>query len=668
MPIEVELPNGAIAEFPDGTDTATMQRALSQHMATSAQTPTAPPKDEPNTAADAAMGVGAGLAKGVLGLGSMPGNIEHLGRMGVDAAARGLGYEDPKFSEGAVLPHYGHYKADLERRLGRELYEAKTTTGKWADTIAQFIPGAASLPGTLTQKAVGGVAGPVIGSELAGALAKDTAFEPWAKAAGAILGAKGAPMLADAGNAVGKAVTAPIRAAVNPRAVAAEKVGERLTQDLAAPGATPTAAGIIARADQRLASMGPSARLADVGGENTHGLVRSAFNMPNDYARTGKQVLDSRQGNQWTRIEAAADKGLAPGRQAEQTIEQIITARDAAADPAFRKAFQVQTPLTPRLAEVLNRPGIQKAGQIVEAKLLNEGKQLNPNNNTEWLHRVKLEIDHLIGQSKLAEKTGNVPPAGYDLKTWVTLKNDLLNSIQHPQYKAALNQYAGPSALKTAAVRGADEFLTSTPYEIRSALAKMTASEQEMYRMGGKQAIFQRLEKPNINRDLTDGFFGGAGIQQQLRALFPDQRQFREFQKTLIAEAKMADTRKAAQGNSTTAKQLTSAAEQGKNVQLATSAAAAVATGRLDRIAHSAANVYNRFSGLTPGVAAEILKLQLGRDPRAALGQINAGLQRSTAQPIRRPGYGQGLMGAGSTAPQGSGLFPMPDDDPRNQR
>lgn len=622
------------------------------------------PAEEPNVYADVAKSAGIGLVKGAIGLGSMPGNLEHLARMGVDAAARGLGYADPKTSEGWLLPHYGHYVADLERRLGTELYKPKTTAGHVVDTVAQFVPGAAALPGTIAQKAIGGVVGPVIGSELAGAATEGTALEPWAKAAGAIIGSKAAPMVADATKAVGKAVAAPVRAVVNEKGFAAEKAGERLAQDLTVPGTNPTTADIIARANQRLDSMGtPSARVADIGSENTQGLLRSAFNMPNDYAKTGKQILDTRQGNQWARIEKSAEKGLAPGRMAEQTIDDIIAARDAAADPAFRLARSIPTPLTQELTGVLNRPTMQKVGQKVALRLEDEGKTLSPANNTEWLHRVKLELDDLIGQSKLAEKMGNTPQAGFDTKTLVTLKNDLLNSIKHPQYKAALNQFAGPSALKTAVERGMDEFFTSSPYQLAAAMRKMTASEQEMYRLGVKQAIFQKLERPNVNRDLTDGVFGSAGIQKQLRAVFPDQKQFREFQKSLIAEAKMADTRKAAQGNSTTAKQLASAAEQGKNVQLGLNTAAAVASGRLDRIAHSAANVYNRFSGLTPGVAAEVLKLYLARDPRAALAQMQGGLERATVSPIRQPGFMPGLMSAGSTAPIG-----LLEDMPPNVR
>lgn len=609
-------------------------------------------QDQPSIVGDALKSAGSGIVKGVLGIGSLPGNIEHLGRMGIDASARALGYQDPKTSEGWIFPHYGHYKDDLERRLGVKLHEPETTTGKYIETAASFIPGAAALPGTITQKAITGVAGPAIGSEIAGQATKDTAAEPVARVVGALVGAKAAPVVADAAVSTARGLTAPLRAMVNPERVASEKVGEALARDLNRPGVVATADDIADRAQQRIASMtdqGQPARLVDVGGDNMRGLLRASANMPNEARDQVRRSLDTRQGNQWARIEQAADRGLVPGKRFEQTVDDIIAARDAAADPAFKAAFQNPTPLTPGLVDVLNRPTIQAVGQRVERQLLDEGKALSPVNNTEWLHRVKLELDYQIGQSKLAEKMGNTPQAGFDTKTLTILKKDLLNNIQHPAYKKALNDYAGPSALKTAAERGEAEFLKSSVHEIRNAMKTMTPAEQEMYRLGAKDAIFSRLESPNVTRDLTDGFFGSAGIQARLAALFPDQKQLREFQKALIVEAKMADTRKAAQGNSTTAKQLAEGAEAGKNATLVKSGVNAIgglAHGRLSPAVDFVGQVHNRFSGLTPRVAAEIMRIQMGRDPLAALDSVRGGLQRATAAPIREVGYTRGIPAA----------------------
>lgn len=609
-------------------------------------------QDDVSTLGDVAKSAGIGLVKGVLGLGSMPGNIEHLGRMGVDFGARKLGLTDPELSKGAFLPHYGHYKDDLERRLGTTLYEPKTGLGRLTETATSFIPGAAALPGTITQKAITGVAGPAIGAETASAMTKGSDWEPAARVAGAILGSKAAPLVADTGAAIGRAAAAPIRGYISPDKVAAEKVGEALARDLTRPGTTPSASEIAQRAEDRFTDMSSgnrSVRLADVGGENTQGLLRASANMPNDARQGVKRTLDSRQSNQWARIEAAMDKRLAPGKQLEQTIDDWVAARDTASAPAFAQAFATPVPLTDTLVGVLNRPTMQRVGEKVALRLQDEGKTLAPANNTEWLHRVKLELDDLIGQSVRAEKMGNTPQAGFDTKTLVVLKNDLLSAINHPEYKKALKDYAGPSAMKTAAERGEAEFLKSSPHEIRKALAGMSAAEQEGYRLGAKGAMFARMESPNVMRDLTDGMFGSAGIQSKLAAIFPDRKSLREFQKDLIAEAKMADTRKAAQGNSTTAKQLTEGAEAGKNASFVKSGAQAVvglAKGHASPAFDFIGNAYNRFSGLNPYTAAAIMKLQMGNDPVSALRTVQRGLERATASPVRERGFSRSVPAA----------------------
>jgi hypothetical protein len=83
-----------------------------------------------------------------------------------------------------------------------------------------------------------------------------------------------------------------------------------------------------------------------------------------------------------------------------------------------------------------------------------------------------------------------------------------------------------------------------------------------------REALFKELERSNVTRDRTDSIFSSPSMQKRLQAIFPDQASFREFQKNLVVEAKMADTRKAMQGNSTTAKQLMEGLGAGKPSRL----------------------------------------------------------------------------------------------------
>ena len=69
-------------------------------------------------------------------------------------------------------------------------YQPKTIVGDYAQTAGEFVPGALLMPeGSLAANALRYGLLPALSSETAGQLTKGTAAEPWARAAGGILGA-----------------------------------------------------------------------------------------------------------------------------------------------------------------------------------------------------------------------------------------------------------------------------------------------------------------------------------------------------------------------------------------------------------------------------------------------------------------------------------------------
>ncbi len=141
------------------------------------------------TALDVGKSAGIGLAQGAIGLATLPGNLEMLGRMGIDKAATTLGFDDPQTSQSSLLPSvmtYGGAKKAIEGYTG-EFYEPKTTAGEYARTIGEFAPLAAMGPGGFAARATNVIA-PAFVSETAGQLTKGTEYEPWARAGGALAG------------------------------------------------------------------------------------------------------------------------------------------------------------------------------------------------------------------------------------------------------------------------------------------------------------------------------------------------------------------------------------------------------------------------------------------------------------------------------------------------
>jgi len=141
---------------------------------------------EVNTAADVAKGAGVGLAKGALGMAGLPGTIEQLGRMGINAGAQALGATGDVVSPETALPTGGDLQKRVEGVTG-EFYKPQTTAGQYAQTVGEFAPGLA-FPGSGVQRVLGNVVGPALASETAGQMTKGTAAEPWARVGGALVG------------------------------------------------------------------------------------------------------------------------------------------------------------------------------------------------------------------------------------------------------------------------------------------------------------------------------------------------------------------------------------------------------------------------------------------------------------------------------------------------
>jgi hypothetical protein len=205
MPTEVELPDGTIAEFPDGMALDAIKQALRKRFASAGgamrDAPPAPgavagrfanpgmagtsPVD---TATDVMKSAGSGLVKGGMALATLPGNVEALGRAGINKAVQMYrGNEENVVNPETVLTNYGDLKPRVEKHTG-QLYEPQTTAGKYAGTIAEFAPGMAFGGGGIAARALGNVVAPAVASETAGQLTEGTAAEPWARAAGALVG------------------------------------------------------------------------------------------------------------------------------------------------------------------------------------------------------------------------------------------------------------------------------------------------------------------------------------------------------------------------------------------------------------------------------------------------------------------------------------------------
>ncbi len=450
-----------------------------------------------------------------------------------------------------------------------------------------------------------------------------------------------APAAVDMGTALVRGATNSLRGFTNPAQVGREKYAEALLRDRMPNGmAVGETGNVLDHHVNRLMQARetkPGMMSMDLGGENVRNLVRAAANQQSTGAQVLNRRLDARQGNQWRRIEGDLADTLADGRAFHETTEQLAATRAANAAPAFERAYNQpwNVKANDELARFVTERGymrrlVEKAEESIEGMTGQSPAATRP---WELLHRVKMEIDREIGRLKRGQQDAK---ANWTLRDLVQLKNEFKGHIErhNKAFGQALRQYGDESVLINAAEEGFEKAFREAPEAIRKTLAGMGRGEQEMYRLGFARALVDRVRQGNVTRDRTENIFSTPDIELRLKSIFPEQKARREFQRRLVLEAKMADSRKAVQGNSTTAKQLTQA-EEAANPVRATMAVGQAMTGRLAPVIDWMTRQAARFTGMTPEVANSVIRaaMEQGRF------QNVAAWERAIARAEREPAF-----------------------------
>ncbi|WP_371835330.1 hypothetical protein [Ochrobactrum sp. C6C9] len=227
--IEVELPDGTVAEFPDGTARDVMRNALQKRLGNTSRADSAPEirADPSDTSAlgDAAKSFASGLPRGAAETVMLPITAHrladqgsgYLAEKGDDLVRTILGLppaSEEKRAQARAIRDAGwsgqldttvNNAQDVVREyMDQNLYAPKTRAGRFAETVGEF-----AVPGGLPSKATKGATGvvrkgleygkdllqnaivPGVASEAAGQVTEGTALEPWARVAGAVAGNAG---------------------------------------------------------------------------------------------------------------------------------------------------------------------------------------------------------------------------------------------------------------------------------------------------------------------------------------------------------------------------------------------------------------------------------------------------------------------------------------------
>jgi hypothetical protein len=483
-------------------------------------------------------------------------------------------------------------------------------------------------------------------------------------ASGAALGGAfgaAAPALVDGVSAVARGLSTPVRAAMNPQAVGREKLAEALMRDVSGEAAAqPGYREAFQRLTNRMDAAddaGKNMMLADFGGENTRNLLRSAANTQSTGAERLRKRLDTRQGNQWHRINVDVDRhlgGLDYG--AQNTALAAQQADDAGR--AYGAAYN--TPVSPAAATQIvefigSRPYMQRLYDLTQQNvrgMRGTNADLNP---WEMLHRTRMQIDTQLRNLRSGQPDPVANWTANDLQRLRTEFSGLLGT-HNGRFRAANERFADQEAILNAAEDGFDTFKNLPLEQLAERMqqaAQAGPAVAQAFRRGSGRAIIGDVMRGNVTRDRTENIFSSPDMQQRLEIIFPTRQQFREFQRSLVLEAKMADTRKAVQGGPTTAKQLAQADEAGQPMRMAVGAAQA-ATGRLEPAFNMLTRQAQRFSGLTPSSANAIINAAMERNPREVRRALQEAIRQAGNVPEARARLAQELIGGATAAGTGS--------------
>lgn len=441
---------------------------------------------------------------------------------------------------------------------------------------------------------------------------------------GAATGAVLAPVV-DGVAATARAGVNQFRALANPQGFAQRKYGEALARSGDA------ATGFDARQALNEVSRGsPNAIVGDVGGDPIKSLVRTALNRPNAQNDGFLKLLHDRQGQQWKEIETNLSKSLGNPDDFGRVSEAVAASRSKDADAAYRAAYEAEFNPSKELFNLFKvdedgkfiRPTVGKIVNTVKARLQDlhgdDAANLVDNNGLGFVHQVKVEIDHLIGQARKAANRGDASSSDkYDLSALVGLKKQIIGGLEKSQgsapqlYLDANKQFSNSKALSNALDLGRKE-AQATEDVIRASLADLGTIEQQHYKLGLSRGLADKNRVGNQMNDRVGRDWRDPQDEFRIDAMM-DPGDAGGFRSALEAMEKARDLRRAATGNSTTAKQLMANADAKQDSERVLGAVSAVknaATGNWGALLTQARNATKaRIEGISPAVAEEILKI-----------------------------------------------------------
>lgn len=391
--------------------------------------------EQPSTGMDMLTGAGAGLVQGAAGMISAPAQFgDWLGKKATSGIDYMMGVPPEETAKRqAKVSDYGRTLPNPADIRG-PAFQAKTTPGKYTQTVAQFLPstlagGPAGMGSKLLSATTAG-----LGSEAGGQAAQKfmPSAEPYARIAGAL---------------VGGVVPAMARRAITPLPISKER--QALVEAMNNEGIDLTAGQATGRQGLRYAESelggGKGVAMMEKQGEQfTAAALKRAGITAN---RATPEVMDdafNRIGNQFETL--ATRHSLPPDAQLATDVASVVTDYASLVGPANR------APIVEKMAnDLVNSAQNGMAGDAYNS-ITSRLARMARNNKDPQLASALRDMRGAVDEAMERHLTSIGSP---DLAAWQTARNQYRNIIVLEQAAAGAGEKAAEGILSPSALRNA---------------------------------------------------------------------------------------------------------------------------------------------------------------------------------------------------------------------
>jgi hypothetical protein len=423
--------------------------------------------------------------------------------------------------------------------------------------------------------------------------------------AGAVFGGVSTPAAAVVG-AVGSNVAQRL-SKTSAAEYAKQKVAEALARDARGTLATGGYTNPLAQAASRLSKLGDEAVLADAGGRNTNQLLDTLAILPGRTKEAVYNLQRQRTAGVGARMRTAAEEALdTQGQRLPSTVESLITRRKQDSGPLYNQLRKTDIVPSQELVDIVKHAeelGVTKLGrEIATARQM--PFTLDAAAPARWnmgdLDHVKQGVDQVLSSRKAMNPDGTLTPLGnayQDLKTkLVTALDAATTNGQTGQslYRNAREAFAAPSQLIDAANAG-KLAINRDEASIVSTIKGMSDNELQAFRIGAFEGLRAKLGTQGGQTSIMN-MWKEPATQEKLKAVFGDQRAYREFAASVAKEAQLRRLQSVGVGSQTAARQAGMGDLDLSAMTEAGGAVGALKSGNLLSALGSAKNVWNRVA------------------------------------------------------------------------